>query len=122
MEAACSSKTSVDFQWTTWCYIPEDRTCHNHHCTNLKFYKMFFVIKGPLLTLSLRIITIFLKLCNFKVKIWRKNATKIHFHSPVNSQMIQWKKSISWCGLKMNATLYSNGCVFDFSQISQQKG
>jgi hypothetical protein len=19
---------SVDFQWTTWCYIPEDRTLH----------------------------------------------------------------------------------------------
>jgi hypothetical protein len=26
MEAICSSKTSVDFQQTTWCYIPEDST------------------------------------------------------------------------------------------------
>jgi hypothetical protein len=26
MEVACSSKTSVDFQCTTWRYIPEDRT------------------------------------------------------------------------------------------------
>jgi hypothetical protein len=26
MEAKCSSETSVDFQRTTWPYIPEDRT------------------------------------------------------------------------------------------------
>jgi hypothetical protein len=26
MEAACSSETSVDFQWTTGRYIQEDRT------------------------------------------------------------------------------------------------
>jgi hypothetical protein len=26
MEATCSSETSVDFQWTTWHYIPEDKT------------------------------------------------------------------------------------------------
>jgi hypothetical protein len=26
MEAICSSKTSVDFQQTTWRYIPEDST------------------------------------------------------------------------------------------------
>jgi hypothetical protein len=25
---------SVDFQWTTWRYIPEDRTLHNHCCDN----------------------------------------------------------------------------------------
>jgi hypothetical protein len=25
MEVTCSSETSVDFQWTTWCYIPEER-------------------------------------------------------------------------------------------------
>jgi hypothetical protein len=30
MEAACSSETLVDFQWTTWRYIPEDRTLHNY--------------------------------------------------------------------------------------------
>jgi hypothetical protein len=28
MEAARSSKTSVDFQWTAWHYIPEDSTLH----------------------------------------------------------------------------------------------
>jgi hypothetical protein len=26
MEVTCSSETSLDFQWTTWYYIPEDRT------------------------------------------------------------------------------------------------
>jgi hypothetical protein len=36
MEAACSSETPVDFQRTTWRYIPEDRTLHNHRCENLK--------------------------------------------------------------------------------------
>jgi hypothetical protein len=25
MEATSSSETSVDFHWTTWCYIPEDK-------------------------------------------------------------------------------------------------
>jgi hypothetical protein len=28
METTCSSETSVDFQWTTWRYIPEDRTLY----------------------------------------------------------------------------------------------
>jgi hypothetical protein len=35
-EAICSSETSVDFHQTTWRYIPEDRTLHNHRCENLK--------------------------------------------------------------------------------------
>jgi hypothetical protein len=34
----CSSKMLVDFQWTTWYYIPEDRTLHNCRCVNLKSY------------------------------------------------------------------------------------
>jgi hypothetical protein len=29
MEATCSSETSVNFQQTTQCYIPEGRTLHN---------------------------------------------------------------------------------------------
>jgi hypothetical protein len=36
MEATCSSETSVDFQWTTRHYIPQDRTFHSHRCENLK--------------------------------------------------------------------------------------
>jgi hypothetical protein len=28
MEETCSSKTSIDFQWTTRRYIPENRTLH----------------------------------------------------------------------------------------------
>jgi hypothetical protein len=38
LEETYSSET-VDFQWTTWCYIPEDRTLHNHCCENLKSYE-----------------------------------------------------------------------------------
>jgi hypothetical protein len=34
------SETSIHFQWTTWCYIPEDSTLHNHRCENLKSYKV----------------------------------------------------------------------------------
>jgi hypothetical protein len=30
MEGICSSETSIDFQRTTWRYIPEDRTLPNH--------------------------------------------------------------------------------------------
>jgi hypothetical protein len=37
-EATCSSRTSNDFQWTTWCYIPEDGTLQNHLFEKLKSY------------------------------------------------------------------------------------
>jgi hypothetical protein len=36
IKATCSSETSVDFQQSTRCYIPEDITLHNHRCENLK--------------------------------------------------------------------------------------
>jgi hypothetical protein len=39
MEAISSFETSVDFQKTTRCYIPEDRTLHNHRCENFLFYE-----------------------------------------------------------------------------------
>jgi hypothetical protein len=39
MEANYYSETSVDFQRTTWRYIPEERTIHNHRCENLNSYK-----------------------------------------------------------------------------------
>jgi hypothetical protein len=29
-----SSETSVGFEQTTWCYIPEDRSLQNHCCQN----------------------------------------------------------------------------------------
>jgi hypothetical protein len=38
MEATCSCELSADFQWTTWCHIPEDRTLHDHQYENLKSY------------------------------------------------------------------------------------
>jgi hypothetical protein len=35
-EVTFFSEMSVDFPWTTWHYIPEHRTLHNHCCENLK--------------------------------------------------------------------------------------
>jgi hypothetical protein len=42
MEATCLYETSVDFQRTTWQYIPEDGTLHN----NLKF-NLYMVELSP---------------------------------------------------------------------------
>jgi hypothetical protein len=40
MEATSSSEMWADFQQqTTWRYIPEDKTLHNHCCENLESYK-----------------------------------------------------------------------------------
>jgi hypothetical protein len=38
MKAACSSETSIDFQWTRWRYIPEYRILNKHRCENFKSY------------------------------------------------------------------------------------
>jgi hypothetical protein len=38
MDFTGSSDTSVELQGTKRCYIPEDRTLHNHRCENLKSY------------------------------------------------------------------------------------
>jgi hypothetical protein len=40
METTCSSETLVEFQWTTWRYIPEDRTLHSYRHENLKSYML----------------------------------------------------------------------------------
>jgi hypothetical protein len=57
MDATCSSETSVDFQQTTRCYIPEDRTLHNHCCENLKSYSTLSVcwISGEAVGLTLEL-------------------------------------------------------------------
>jgi hypothetical protein len=39
MKATCYSETSVDCQWTTEHYIPEERTFYNHCCVNIKSCK-----------------------------------------------------------------------------------
>jgi hypothetical protein len=38
MEVTCSSERLVDFQRTTWRYMPEHRTLNHHRCENLKSY------------------------------------------------------------------------------------
>jgi hypothetical protein len=40
IEAACSSETSIDFQWTRQRYIPEDRILNNHRYDNFKSYRV----------------------------------------------------------------------------------
>jgi hypothetical protein len=42
LEAICSSETPIDFQWTTWRYIPEDISLHNHRRKTLKSYIISF--------------------------------------------------------------------------------
>jgi hypothetical protein len=41
----CSSETLVDTQRTTWRYIPEDGTLHNHRCEHLKSYILKISLK-----------------------------------------------------------------------------
>jgi hypothetical protein len=37
MEMISCSKMLANLQWTTWHYIPDNRTLHNHCCRNLQF-------------------------------------------------------------------------------------
>jgi hypothetical protein len=48
------SRQAVDFQWTTWHFIPEDGTLHNHCCENLESYMRNFnlVLSHVLLTID----------------------------------------------------------------------
>jgi hypothetical protein len=50
MGATYASEMSIDFQWTTWCYIPEDRTFHDHCCQNLELYMSFVLLGHDCLT------------------------------------------------------------------------
>jgi hypothetical protein len=53
MKATCSSEKSVDFQWTTWCYMAEDRILRNHNCENLRYYiSSTYTHLRPLLVLT----------------------------------------------------------------------
>jgi hypothetical protein len=49
MEALGTSETSVNFDQSTWCIIPEDSHLHNHVCVNLKFHmKLYLFALKPL--------------------------------------------------------------------------
>jgi hypothetical protein len=61
MEVTHSSESLVDFQWATWCFIPEDRTLHDHPSENLHRISNLFleicilqklVLKGQKLVLK----------------------------------------------------------------------
>jgi hypothetical protein len=53
MDTACSSETSPDCQQTTWCYIAEDGTLHNHHFEKIKSYIHYHVYNIPSLVPTL---------------------------------------------------------------------
>jgi hypothetical protein len=42
MEVTCSSRTLIDYCWTTHSYISEDRTLHNYCCENLKSFNIYY--------------------------------------------------------------------------------
>jgi hypothetical protein len=46
MKAPCSPEMSVDFQWTTWHYVPEDRTLLHifSFCTKMWLFVIMFVL------------------------------------------------------------------------------
>jgi hypothetical protein len=56
MEVTCSTETSVDFQWTTHCYIPGDRTLHDNDCENLKSHIPHFASPIYLIPLGANIL------------------------------------------------------------------
>jgi hypothetical protein len=63
MEVTCSSETSVDFQWTTCCYIPEDRT--------LQVYLIYFLFTDQIL-LHLWHVSVIRWPSSGDTKLWRK--------------------------------------------------
>jgi hypothetical protein len=60
IQAICSSEMSVDFQWTTQHYIPEDSTVYNHCCENLESISKFNlkVIKACTVTVSVHLFSL----------------------------------------------------------------
>jgi hypothetical protein len=50
MEAVHTSETSVNFNVTTWCYIPEDSKLHTRRRENLKSHKILHVLEVSSLT------------------------------------------------------------------------
>jgi hypothetical protein len=60
----CSSEMLADFQHTTRCYIPENRTLHKHCCENLKSYIHSFSLFHRLLI-------------NMKISFFRSRITEL---------------------------------------------
>jgi hypothetical protein len=57
---AVESQRTVEFQRTTFRYIPKDRTLHDHHCGNLKTSILRSVTKNSWLVLFREIIVVFI--------------------------------------------------------------
>jgi hypothetical protein len=85
MKAICSSETSVDSQRTTWCYIPEDGTLHNHRCQNLKSYDVTTVLQAERLAHTHSSVSVG---CQFLMAVTMK-GTVFWLVMPCNSERAQ---------------------------------
>jgi hypothetical protein len=89
MSPLCSSEMSVDFQWTTRCYIPRDRMLHNHRCENLKS-SMFYVIDN--VTVNQRchgiMSTCILQYCTISEISWTVNNADTCYHGWSQKQLV----------------------------------
>jgi hypothetical protein len=107
LETTCFSKTPVDFQWTTWCYIPNDRTLStsvncamsSHHtgkfhsdCRQNIMYAVFIVL--------LHFLTSHVSIQNKQV--WSKESLHVIQLVPFHSM-----KVLMWCDV-----LYERGKLF----------
>jgi hypothetical protein len=109
------SETSVDFQQTTWCYIPEDGTLHNHCCENLntvtsltdlslltKMWQGIFVNAYALFKYGFFISHLSCKLDACRTK------NSLHISSNENSWgRVLLEKIISWAGQKNFGLLWN---------------
>jgi hypothetical protein len=50
---------NLRFGGTTWRYIPEDGTLHNHRCENLKSYRLILFMGSPTISSTFTILPIY---------------------------------------------------------------
>jgi hypothetical protein len=65
MEAKYFDETSIDFHRPTQCYIPKDRTLHNHCCENAKSYATYYIVMYMLTDAAVRNTSVKFYFCSF---------------------------------------------------------
>jgi hypothetical protein len=112
---------SVDFQLTTWRYIPEYRTLHNHRCENLKCQILCSVVVKSLdfifclETLFLRGFTSITGTVVTELKLWSNQYWLCVSVSHDAKMQVLWQH-LSCCRSKLvcGLTLCSFGCIGKF--------
>jgi hypothetical protein len=66
-EATRSFETSVEFQRTTWRYVPKNATLHSHYCENLKSYVAVMIQKSCIFCGTQRPVIVFRTACPWTV-------------------------------------------------------